>query len=108
MRYLVDTGVLLRLLHRGDPQHELVRSALRQLVQPGHQLCTTVQNVIEFWNVCTRPAEASRGFGLSPDLTRDRVRILERVIPVLREPATAFSHWKKLVEAYSVRGRQVY
>jgi predicted nucleic acid-binding protein len=65
MRYLLDTGILLRLSHRTDPAHHVVRDALRTLRDNGHQFVTTRQNMAKFWNVCTRPADARGGFGLS-------------------------------------------
>ena len=61
MQYLLDTGVLLRLVIRADPLHAQVRQAVGFLKNQGHQTVTLVQNVAEFWNVCTRP-QAARGW----------------------------------------------
>ena len=58
MQYLLDTGVLLRLVIRADPLHAQVRQAVGFLKNQGHQTVTLVQNVAEFWNVCTRPQAA--------------------------------------------------
>lgn len=62
--YLADTNILLRLTRRGDPDYELVRRAVRTLKAQGATFCYTSQNLVEFWNVATRPKERN-GFGLS-------------------------------------------
>jgi predicted nucleic acid-binding protein len=108
MRYLLDTGILVRLPHRADPLHDVVRQALRNLALGQHQFVTTRQNMAEFWNVCTRPASARGGFGLSVNVVERRLRLLERFILVLNEPPTAYSKWKKLVAQYAVVGKQVH
>ena len=56
MRHLLDTGILLRLLNRQADAHESIRAAVRRLKSDGHECVTSLQNVCEFWNVCTRPA----------------------------------------------------
>ena len=108
MRYLLDTGILARLLHRADPLHPDVRSAIRQISGSGHALVTSTQNIAEFWNLCTRPASARGGFGLSVAETEKRVRLLERLITVLREPESAYRQWRVLVLRCGVQGRQVH
>ncbi len=60
MAYLVDSNVFVRLLHRTDPHHELMRAAVRTLWGQGETLYFTSQNLGEFWSVSTRPA-TSRG-----------------------------------------------
>jgi len=107
MRYLLDTGILVRIPHRTDPLHQQVRLAISHLTTSGHTLLTTRQNMAEFWNVCTRPASARGGFGLTADAAR-RLRLLERFITVLAEPDSAYSRWKALVLRYGVLGRQVH
>ena len=63
MLYLVDTGVLLRLLNRADPAHHDVRGCFRNLRAAGDQFAVALQNVAEFWNVSTRPSSARGGYG---------------------------------------------
>jgi predicted nucleic acid-binding protein len=108
MRYLLDTGILVRLLHRADPAHAEIREALRQLAGRRHTFVSARQNVVEFWNVCTRPASARGGFGLSVEETADRLRVLERLVEVLNEPDSTYRHWKSLVVRHQVMGRQVH
>jgi predicted nucleic acid-binding protein len=65
MSYLLDTGILLRVADRGDPQHTTVRAAVRTLINQGQVLHITTQNMAEFCNVATRPV-ANNGLGLTP------------------------------------------
>jgi predicted nucleic acid-binding protein len=108
MRVLIDTGILLRLLERADPQHAIVRQAVRALVQRGDRCVTFSQNVAEFWNVCTRPATARGGFGLTIPETDRRVRIIERLFSVLPDNPAAYAHWRALVVSHGVMGVQVH
>jgi predicted nucleic acid-binding protein len=108
MRHLLDTGILARLPHRADPLHHAARDALRRLAAGRHTFVTATQNVAEFWNLCTRPAAARGGFGLSVDETRRRLRLLERFVTVLKEPDSAYAKWKALVVAQQVLGKQVH
>jgi predicted nucleic acid-binding protein len=89
MAYLVDTGILLRLLDRNDPHHPRIRESLRTLKRRGERLIITPQNIAEFWNVSTRPATARGGYGLTCADTAQRTRILERLFTMAYEtPAT--------------------
>src|SRR6266436_4600607 len=108
MVVLVDTGILLRLLDRADPQHQDIRSALRRLRSQGDTLVVATQNIAEFWNVCTRPAAARGGYGLSIQETETRVRILERIFGVLPDTHAYYPVWKHLVSTCSVQGVQVH
>lgn len=108
MDILVDTGVLLRLLHKADPQNSPIRQTLRRLKSGGDQFVATPQNIAEFWNVCTRPSTARGGFGLSPAETERKLRLLERIIRVIPDVPAMYELWKHLVIARSVSGVQVH
>lgn len=89
MRYLVDTNVLLRLLQRNDPNYSTIRQAVRAILKRGDELCCSPQNIVELWNVCTRPASAGGGFGLTTAETNRRVRLIERVFTILEETSAS-------------------
>jgi predicted nucleic acid-binding protein len=108
MLILVDTNVLLRLLNRTDPEHKAIRTAFRVLKGRGDSLVTGSQNLAEFWNVCTRPATARGGYGLSGVETAKRLAILERIVTVLPDSPMAYTAWKGLVVKYDVKGVQVH
>jgi len=108
MRYLVDSNVLLRLLQRNDPHHSTIRQAVRTLLARGDELCCAPQNIVELWNVSTRPATARGGFGLTTADTDRRVRLIERVFTILEEPPAVYPEWRRLVVGHSVMGVQVH
>jgi len=106
-RYLVDTNVLLRISREADPQHELVGASIKALFKQGSELCFSLQNVAEFWNVCTRPAERN-GYGLTTAETNRRVEYIERTMTFLVDSDQVYSIWRQLVLANNVRGVQVH
>lgn len=108
MRYLVDSNILLRLLQRNDPHHSTIRQAVRNLLAHGVELCCAPQNIVELWNVSTRPATARGGFGLTTAETDRRVRLIERVFTILDETPAVYPEWRRLVMQYSVAGVQVH
>jgi predicted nucleic acid-binding protein len=108
MPHLADTGILLRLLNRNDPQHAEVRRAIRCLRTHGERLYTATQNAAEFWNVCTRPATARGGLGLTVAETSRRLRVIERLFPVLAESPASYCIWRNIVVQHAVMGVQVH
>jgi len=108
MRYLVDSNVLLRLLQRNDPHYSSIRQAVRSLLARGDELCCAPQNIVELWNVSTRPATARGGYGLTTAETDRRVRLIERVFTVLEETPAVYPEWRRLVVTHSVMGVQVH
>lgn len=108
MRYLVDTNVLLRLLQRNDPNYSTIRQAVRILMARGDELCCAPQNIVELWNVSTRPMIARGGFGLTLAETERRVRLIERIFTILEETSAVYLEWRRLVVDNSVAGVQVH
>jgi predicted nucleic acid-binding protein len=106
--YLADTNILLRFLLPNDPAYPTIRQAVRTLKTQGEQIVTTSQNIVEFWNVCTRPTTARGGLGLSIEATERRVRLLERHFRVFSDNSSTYEQWKTLVLAHHVRGVQVH
>ena len=108
MRYLLDTGILLRMVNREAAMHDQIRRAVRHLKANEHVVVTTFQNISEFWNVCTRPVEARGGLGLTLDETRRRLRTIERITAVLPDSVETYARWRGLVLAHAVKGTQVH
>jgi predicted nucleic acid-binding protein len=108
MRYLLDTGILLRLANKQDAQHSLVRAAIRVLGNRQQDLFITTQNIAEFCNVATRPI-VNNGFGLSP---AEAINLLERdiepICAVLEERAVLRDELKRIIIGYNVVGKQVH
>ncbi len=108
MDVLADSGILLRLLEPTDPYHTIVEQAVKALHARGDRIVIAPQNVAEYWNVCTRPAAARGGYGLSIAETNRRLIIIEAVFSILTEPPAAYSLWRALVVTHAVQGKQVH
>jgi predicted nucleic acid-binding protein len=94
MLILVDSGILLRLVERNDPQHAAIRVAVRALRSGGDELVTAAQNAAEFWNACTRPATARGGYSLSIADADRRLRVIERLFHVLPDSPAGYQTWR--------------
>ena len=108
MPVLLDTGVLLRMFERLDPNYSDVRAVLKLLWARNVELVMTPQNAVEFWNVSARPVTARGGFGHSPAKTRARLLAIERICRVLPETSATYVEWKRLVVAHSIIGVSVH
>lgn len=108
MAVLVDSGILLRAMHRADPFYAEVRGAVRQLLLDRTAIFAGLQQFAEFWNVSTRPPGERGGFNLPLDETARRLRRIERGVRVLTETPLTPEIWKSLVQKYGVRGVQVH
>lgn len=107
MRVLLDTNILLRLMNPAGPEYAVVRSAVDALVARGDQLCFVSQNLVEFWNVCTRPADKN-GFGLTGAETDACAKLIERNFLFLPDTDRTHTEWRQLVVARSVAGVQAH
>lgn len=76
MNYLTDTNVLLRLVEHNNPHHIEAKTAIDKLLKRGDTLFITLQNISEFWNVCTRPFDKN-GLGFSIDKTDVELKQIE-------------------------------
>lgn len=107
MPFLIDTNILLRSI---DPSHSMNAAAvqkLRALREQGEQLCITPQNLIEFWNVYTRPRDRN-GLGRTPAEATAELRQLKVFFSFLPDTAAVYPEWERLVTAYDVKGVKVY
>ena len=107
MDYLVDTNILLRIVDPASVQHTVIRAAVQALHLRGDRLLAAPQNFVEFWNVAARPATRN-GFGLTPQDAERRLRILERLFPLLPDNPAVYGRWRRLVVAFNVSGVQVH
>lgn len=107
MLYLVDTNILLRLAKRDEPAYSLARGAAEALRAAGETLCYVPQNLVEFWNVSTRPA-GNNGFGLTTMETDQNARAIETAFTLLVDNERVHGEWRRLVVKHSVRGVRVH
>jgi predicted nucleic acid-binding protein len=104
---LIDTNVLLRFVKPDDRDYALAQTAVRRLWEAGDDLCYTSQNLAEFWNACTRPAERN-GYGLSIQEVDRRARLIEGQFSFLEDSHAVHLAWRSLLVVHSVSGVQVY
>ena len=108
MAYLLDTGILLRLIDVTDQHHSTVRGAVRALGNQQEPLFIATQNMAEFCNVATRPT-ANNGLGLTPV---NAIKLLEEDIEpicgMLPETDAVYAELKRLIGNYGVIGKQVH
>jgi predicted nucleic acid-binding protein len=105
--YLIDTNILLGISRQSDAQRELIGATLKELERQGANLYYSLQNIAEFWNVCTRPVE-SNGYGLPIAETNQRVKYIESTMTLLPDTDRVYSIWRQLVVVYQVRGVKVH
>jgi predicted nucleic acid-binding protein len=107
MEYLADTNILIRRIDRAHGLQPEATTAVRFLLRCGERLYVAPQNMIEFWNVCTRPLERN-GLGLSPAEADREASRLEGILSLLPEVPAIYPEWRRLVVAHSVSGVQVH
>jgi predicted nucleic acid-binding protein len=107
MAYLLDTNILLRLISTDDPMHLQTVAAIDTLNVCREGAIIAPQNLIELWNVCTRPAEKN-GLGFTPERTKAEVDRLKRLFIFLPDTQAIFPIWERLVATYEVKGAKVH
>jgi predicted nucleic acid-binding protein len=107
MNYLLDTNILLRLVETSHFQHLEASEALERLKTQNCTFFILLQNVSEFWNVCTRPKDRN-GLGFSIAETDLQLKKLERFFKLLPDTIETYENWRELVVKHSVSGVQVH
>ncbi len=105
--YLVDSNVLLRWVKPDHSEYPTIVSATDAVLRHDGVLCYTSQNVAEFWNACTRPADRN-GYGLSPEETDRRARVFEGKLRLLPDNFAVHEEWRKILVTHNVSGVQVH
>jgi predicted nucleic acid-binding protein len=105
--YLIDSNVLIRWVQPEGPQFEVVKQAILRLENADDTPCYTSQNLGEFWNVLTRPANRN-GYGLSPEGARIRAEQIEAKFLLLPDAPEIHTEWRILLVAHNISGTQVH
>ena len=106
-RYLIDSNVLIRWLRPEVSEFRFVVRAIRQLEETDDTPCYTSQNLCEFWNVLTRPADRN-GYGLTPSEADIRAREVEAKFLLLHDALAVHLEWRKLIVDHGVSGAHVH
>ncbi|MES1026578.1 type II toxin-antitoxin system VapC family toxin [Gloeocapsa sp. BRSZ] len=107
MSFLADTNLLLRGVDPNHPMNADATNAINRLRQRGDQLYIVPQNLIEFWNVYTRPLDENR-MGRSAAEAEAEVNRLKALFPLLLDTPTIYGEWERLVLTHAVMGVQVH
>ncbi len=82
MSYLADTNILVRSAQQNHPLHVDTLEAVKALLSRGESVHIFAQNIMEFWNVCTRPVDKN-GLGLTPQQRSTEATRLEALLTLL-------------------------
>jgi predicted nucleic acid-binding protein len=107
MRVLIDTNILLRSAQPSHPLHSQATRAVAKLMRDRHEVFVCAQNVVEFWNVATRPVELN-GVGFSQEEALREVSSLESFFTLLPDVPAIYAAWKEIVRERRVQGVKVY
>ncbi|MCI0391820.1 MAG: PIN domain-containing protein [Acidobacteria bacterium] len=107
MLYLADTNIFLRLAEPKHPMHAETKGAINSLVAKGDNVGVVPQNVIEFWNVATRPADKN-GLGYTIQQTQAEIERIEAFFQLILDTPAIYAEWKRLAIVHAVEGKQVH
>lgn len=107
MRVLVDTNVLLRTVQSNHPLFPEATAAITALIRRNDSVFFSPQNIVEFWNVATRPL-VRNGFGLSPDQVLNEITGFEKSLSMLPDIPEIYAAWKQIVHVNNVQGVKVH
>ena len=107
MSILLDTNILLRRVQPSHPSHALTVDSVARLLAAGEAVHFTLQNIAEFWNVATRPAQHN-GLGFSASVTLAEVEKIEAAFELLPDTPALYAEWKSLVIRHGVIGVKVH
>ena len=81
--------------------------ATTTLLNQGEKLYTAPQNIVEFWNVATRPLDKN-GLSMSPLEAEEEVTKFKTLFPIKFDSPAIHQQWLDLVSNYQVKGVNVH
>lgn len=107
MEILADTNIILRTIEIESSLSREVTEVIEYLLEEEHRIYIVPQNLIEFWNVYTRPRNKN-GFGYSPKQANQEIQSLKTFFEFLPDTKEIYNYWEKLVTNHKVSGVQVH
>ncbi len=107
MRVLVDTNIMLRSAQPNHALHPQAIHAVSSLMRQTDAVFFCSQNIAEFWNVATRPADRN-GLGLSHEEVLQELGSIEALLTLLPDIPAIYVAWKEVVKDHRVQGVKVY
>lgn len=108
MDVFLDSSVLVRLKDPDIDRRRLTETAIERLDAEGFRLSLSVQVLMEYWAVATRPPTARGGLGLTAEEAVQDVEAYRNWFAEVSEDERLFSVWWRVVQEYRVLGRQVW
>lgn len=105
-RWLVDSNII-RWTQPSDPSFATIVAAVERLELLADIPCFVSQNLGEFWNVLTRPANRN-GYGRLPEEADRLARGIEAKFRFLPDSPAVHEEWRRLLKDYRVSGVQVH
>jgi predicted nucleic acid-binding protein len=105
--YLIDSNVLIRWVQPEGVDFRVVTASIQSIDILRGVPCFTSQNLGEFWNVLTRPANRN-GYGLSPEEAFLRAEKVESKFRLLPDSPEVHKEWRRILVDYRVSGVQVH
>jgi hypothetical protein len=68
----------------------------------------THQNIAEFWNMWTRPADKRGGFGMDCETANSEIAKFNTMMDLAADSAAVYDNWRTLVHDYQVKGVQAH
>ena len=107
MSYLLDTNILLRSAVPEHPMNAVTVNAINHLLSADEELIIAPQNLIELWNVLTRPLNKN-GLGMTPDNAKQEIIKLKTTFTLLPDRPSVYTLWEHLATTYQVKGVNVH
>ena len=107
MRWIADTNILLRSVEVSHPTHSDTVTATQLLLSRGDLIHVTPQNLVEFWNVATRPVDRN-GLGMTIPQVRAELMQIKGLFGLLHDTPAIYPEWERLVIRHAVRGKNVH
>ena len=107
MRVLLDTNILLRSAQPSHPLCPQATRAVSNLLRKKDAVFFCSQNISEFWNVATRPAEMN-GLGFSHEEALQELDSIENLLTLRPDIPAIYPAWKRIVQEHRVQGVKVY
>jgi predicted nucleic acid-binding protein len=82
-------------------------NTISRLRNQEERLCIIPQNLIEFWNVYTRPANKN-GLGHTAKEAGEEIQRLKSFFTVVADNPSIYYQWERLVVQYQVKGVNVH
>jgi len=107
MRVLVDTNILHRSAQPNHPLCTKATQAVSKLIRQKDGVFFCSQNIAEFWNVATRPADQNR-LGLTHEEALPELASIEKLLTLLPDIPAIYAVWKEIERDQRVQGVKVY